>query len=307
MKQKARQITQINGKIDLENVRTWMKANAYEQSTIRQRIKKLKHLMKSVTDITNPETVKLFIADKKCENSYKQNLVEAYDIYLQSEGLEWNRPFYQRYEKKRKSPKEEHIDFLINHARPVLAMKLSISKDLGQRPVELTWLTLKDIDLTTGLVQIRGAKHTKGREGQLKAKSVDLIKLQIDKGQLTQTDHIYNGSSDNLSTDYRHYRNRVAKEYNMPELKQIQLYDFRRFKASKIYHLTRDILYVKEILGHKDNSLRSTLKYISLFDERNITWIPVICRNQVEIAQAIKDDCTLVCQADGITYFRKPA
>jgi hypothetical protein len=33
-------------------------------------------------------------------------------------------------------------------------------------------------------VQIRGAKHTKGREGQLKAKSVDLIKLQIDKGQL---------------------------------------------------------------------------------------------------------------------------
>jgi integrase len=233
MKQKARQITQINGKIDLENVRTWMKANAYEQSTIRQRIKKLKHLMKSVTDITNPETVKLFIADKKCENSYKQNLVEAYDIYLQSEGLEWNRPFYQRYEKKRKSPKEEHIDFLINHARPVLAMKLSISKDLGQRPVELTWLTLKDIDLTTGLVQIRGAKHTKGREGQLKAKSVDLIKLQIDKGQLTQTDHIYNGSSDNLSTDYRHYRNRVAKEYNMPELKQIQLYDFRRFKASK--------------------------------------------------------------------------
>ncbi len=156
-------------------------------------------------------------------------------------------------------------------------------------------------------MQIRGAKHTKGREGQLKAKSVDLIKLQIDKGQLTQTDHIYNGSSDNLSTDYRHYRNRVAKEYNMPELKQIQLYDFRRFKASKIYHLTRDILYVKEILGHKDNSLRSTLKYISLFDERNITWIPVICRNQVEIAQAIKDDCTLVCQADGITYFRKPA
>ena len=48
-----------------------------------------------------------------------------------------------------------------------MATKLSISKDLGQRPIELTWLTIKDIDLTTGLVSITGAKHTIGREGKL--------------------------------------------------------------------------------------------------------------------------------------------
>ena len=50
-----------------------------------------------------------------------------------------------------------------------MALKLSISKDLGQRPKELTWLTLKDIDLSTGNVSITGAKHTIGREGQLKS------------------------------------------------------------------------------------------------------------------------------------------
>ena len=93
----------------------------------------------------------------------------------------------------------------------------------------------------------------------------------------------------------------------MPELKQIQLYDFRRFKASKEYHLTKSVLHVKEILGHKDTTLRSTLKYISLFDEDTSSWIPVVAETDEEIKQAIQDDCILVCQANGKTYFKKPA
>ncbi len=187
-----------------------------------------------------------------------------------------------------------------------MATKLSISKDLGQRPIELTWLTIKDIDLTTGLVSITGAKHTIGREGKLRVKSLELLKIFIQKKNFSANSHLYNSSSDNLSNDYRHTRNRIAQDYNMPELKQIQLYDFRRFKASKEYKLSRhNFLWVKQILGHKDS--RSTEKYISLFDDKNITWIPVICHNQTEIEQAIKEDCELVCQVDGITYFKKAA
>ena len=91
----------------------------------------------------------------------------------------------------------------------------------------------------------------------------------------------------------------------MPELKQLQLYDFRRFKASKSYHLKRDVLYVKELLGHKD--LRSTLRYISLFDEDTSTWIPVVAETEEEIKKCIEDDCILVCQANGKAFFKKPA
>jgi integrase len=186
-----------------------------------------------------------------------------------------------------------------------MALKLSMSKDLGQRPKELTWLVLKDIDLSTGNVSITGAKHTIGREGRLKAKSLEMLRIIIKKKNLTANSHIYNGTSDNLANDYRHYRNRIADEYDMPELRQIQLYDFRRFKASKTYHLTNNLLLVKQLLGHKH--VEQTEHYISLFDEKSITWIPVIARTQAEIEQAIKDDCILVCQADGVTYFKKPA
>jgi integrase len=309
-KQKTKQ-EQVNqqpqdiGKINITNIMLWMMKNAYEQSTIKKTAKLLRHLERNC-NTSNPEEVKLYVAKKTCSNAHKENLIEAYAIVIKSLSLTWNQPFYQRYDKKRKAPKEEHIDFIINHCRMEMATKLSISKDLGQRPIELTWLTIKDIDLTTGIVSITGAKHTIGREGKLRAKSLELLKIFIQKKNLSANNHIYNSSSDNLSNDYRHTRNRIAEDYNMPELKQIQLYDFRRFKASKEYKLSRhNFLWVKQILGHKDS--RSTEKYISLFDDKNITWIPVICHNQTEIEQAIKNDCELVCQAEGITYFKKPA
>jgi integrase len=292
------------GKMNITNVMLWMMKNAYEKTTVKKVAKLLRHLERNC-NTSIPEEVKLYIAKKECSNGHKQNLVEAYACFIHSVGLTWEQPFYQRYSKKRKAPKEELIDFLINHARIEMALKLSMSKDLGQRPKELTWLTLKDIDLSTGNASITGAKHTIGREGQLKTKSLELLRIVIKKKNLTTNSHIYNGTSDNLANDYRHYRNRIADEYDMPELKQIQLYDFRRFKASKTYHLTNNLLLVKQLLGHRH--VEQTEHYISLFDEKSITWIPVICHNQTEIEQAIKDDCILVCQAGGITYFKKPA
>jgi hypothetical protein len=58
--------------------------------------------------------------------------------------------------------------------------------------------------------------------------------------------------------------------------------------------------------GHKDNTLRTTLKYISLFEDTS-TWIPIVCETEEEIKQAIQEDCILVCQANGKTFFKKPA
>jgi integrase len=300
--QQTKEITTPTRPLNIVNVMLWMQKNAYESSTIAKVAKLLRYLQKNC-NTAEPEEVKMYVSKKTCSNAYKENLIEAYSCYMKSENQEWTKPFYSRYDKKRRAPKEELIDFLINHARIEMALKLSMSKDLGTRPVELT---LRDIDLTSGLVSITGAKHTVGRDGKLKAKSLDLLRIYIKKKNLSPSAKLFNCSSRNISEMYRHYRKRVAEEFDMPELKQVQLYDFRRFKASKEYKLSRyNLLYVKEILGHKDT--RMTEKYISLFDEKNITWIPVVCTTQAEIEQAIKDDCELVCQSEGKTFFKKPA
>ena len=175
--------------MNIVNVMLWMKRNAYEESTIKKVAKLLRHLKRNC-NTQEPEEVKLYIANKTCGNGHKENLVEAYACVIKSLGLTWEQPFYQRYDKKRRAPKEELVDFLINHARIEVSLKLSISKDLGQRPAELTWLTIKDIDLTTGLVSITGAKHTVGRDGKLKPKTLELLKIFMQTKHLNANSHI---------------------------------------------------------------------------------------------------------------------
>jgi integrase len=291
------------GKLIIPNTMLWMKTSAYEPTTIKRVAKELRHLERNC-NTNSPKAVKLFIANKTCSNARKENLIESYNIVIQALGLSWDKPFYLRHDKKRRAPKEESVQFIINHVNFPLNLKLKISRDLGERPIELTWLKVQDIDLTTGRTDLTGAKHTIGREGKLKQDTLELLKRYIKRENLHTTSVIFPTTSDNLSTDYRLARNRLAEKNNMPELKQVQLYDFRRRKATREYKISRhNFLHVKKILGHKD--ARSTEKYIT--EDEQIEWIPIKCTTDEEIQQAIKDDCILVCQADRITYFKKPA
>ena len=284
----------------------WMQRNAYEDSTTKKVADLLKRLQKNC-NMRDPEEVKLYIARKKCSNSYKENLIEAYAIFMRSIKQEWNQPFYSRYDKKRRAPKEELINFLIEHAKFPMSLKLSMSKDLGQRPIELTWLKVNDIDLTSGNVSITGAKHTIGREGKLKPRTLELLKHYVTTRHLNSENMLFEKmTSEAFGNCYRQTRKRIATRYNRPEIKQIQLYDFRRWKGTRTYKLTRSILHTQQVLGHSQNDIRATMKYITIEDEMG-TWIPIVCETDEQIQQAIQDDCIFVCQANGKTYFKKPA
>ena len=164
----------------------WMKKEAYEDSTIEYTAKRLRHLQKNCT-LANPEVIKTFVANKQCTNGYKESLIEAYAIYMKSIGKTWNQPFYNRYDRPIKIPSEEKIDMLISHASPRMALVLSMSKDLGTRPIELTWITVSDIDFNNRLVSIIGAKHTIGRVGKLRPNTLEMLKQYILKNDLRQT------------------------------------------------------------------------------------------------------------------------
>ena len=82
--------------------------------------------------------MKLFIASKDVSNARKENLIEAYNMAIKSLGLTWNKPFYQRKDKKRRAPKEELVQFIIKHVKFPLNLKLKMFRDLGTRPIELT-------------------------------------------------------------------------------------------------------------------------------------------------------------------------
>jgi integrase len=281
----------------------WMKKNAYEETTIRETAKRLKHLQKH-TLIADPEGVKLCVANKQCSNAYKESLIETYDIYLRSIGQTWNKPFYNRYDKLPKIPTEEKLNLLIAKAQPRIALFLSMSKDLGTRPIELTWLKITDINLQNGTVNITGAKHTIGRIGKLRPTTLEMLKAYINKRHLNQTDRIFPTTSENISENYRVVRNRLATQLQDPTIKQIRLYDFRHFKATMEYHKTKDLLYVKALLGHKD--LRTTLRYTQLLETlANDEYHCKTASNLQEASQLIENGFEYVTEMDGLKLFRK--
>ena len=79
--------------LNIVNIMLWMKKNAYEETTIRKTAKLLRHLQRHC-NTADPEEVKLYVAGKPPQqNGYKENLIEAYDKYIQSEKLSWEKPF----------------------------------------------------------------------------------------------------------------------------------------------------------------------------------------------------------------------
>jgi hypothetical protein len=159
----------------------WMKEKAYEETTIRRVAKELRHLKRSC-NISSPKETRLFIANKACSNARKENLAESYSYAIQSLNLHWGKPFFKRRDMKRRAPNEKLLGFMINHFRLEMALKCAMMKDIGTRPIELTGIySLRDIDLTTRVTSLTGAKFTKGRTGKLKPKTLDLLKLFIEK------------------------------------------------------------------------------------------------------------------------------
>ena len=280
-----------------------MKRNAYADTTIKAVGRRLRHLERNC-DLHNPENVKTYIGNKTTSNGHKQSLIEAYAILMRSINQEWSQPFYKRYDKMPKIPTTEQLDKLIAHARTRMALFLSMSKDLGTRPIELTWLKIQDIDLKNGTVNITSAKHCNARALRLKTRTLDMLKQYIKKRDLNQNDTIFPTTSDNICASYRRLRNNLAEKLQDPTLKQVRLYDFRHYYASMLYHKTRDLLLVKVKLGHKD--LRQTLKYTQLLEAiQDDEYTCKTATNVKESTALIEAGFEYVTEQDGLKLFRK--
>ena len=66
-----------------------------------------------------------------------------------------------------------------------------------------------------------------------------------------------------------------------PRFNRISFHTFRHWKATTEYHKTKDILHVKELLGHK--SIKNTLIYTHLvdFEEDNTFIVKVAARAKI--------------------------
>lgn len=104
-----------------------------------------------------------------------------------------------------------------------------------------------------------------------------------------------------------HARKTAARKLQNPRLLQISFHTFRHWKATMLYHQTKDVLFVKEFLGHR--RIDSTLLYIqlekTLFKETTDEFTVKVARNPEEIKALLEVGFDYVCEKDGLMFLRK--
>ena len=73
-------------------------------------------------------------------------------------------------------------------------------------------------------------------------------------------------TKNSLKATFTRSRKRLAHKLGNPRLKDIHFHTLRHWKATMLYHYTKDLMLVAEFLGHKD--IENTRLYIQL--EKNL-------------------------------------
>jgi len=279
-----------------------LKSRGYAERTLKGYSKRLKMLSKHVS-LDNPESVKSFIASKdNWSNAYKEGIVNAYIHYVREYGLSWDKPIYKRRQRLPSVPTTEQVNKIIAHAGRKYALVFSILRDTGLRPIELRRLTLRNIDLEKGIVYPETAKGGNARALKLKPSTSAMLKEYAIINSFGLNEIMF-PSPDVVSHMFMRIRNLLAKRLHEPGLKKFRLYDLRHFFATMLYHKTKDILYVKEQLGHR--RLENTLVYTHLINFGDEEYIVRVAKTVKEACQLLEAGFKYVTEMEGARLFRK--
>jgi site-specific recombinase XerD len=110
------------------------------------------------------------------------------------------------------------------------------------------------------------------------------------------------------SSSFNNRMKRLAKIHNNQRFTKIHFHTFRHCKALREYHKTRDLLHVKDILGHK--KVETTIIYTRLYKQiyKNLQpdqFITKIASTKEERIELMNDGWNLVEKDSDDWYFRK--
>jgi hypothetical protein len=102
-------------------------------------------------------------------------------------------------------------------------------------------------------------------------------------------------------------RRSLAQRLQNPRLLRETFHTFRHWKATMLYHQTKDPCYVKDFLGHKP--LASTEIYINIkrtmFESACDEFTVKVTEKPQEVKALLEAGFEYICQKDDLPFFRK--
>jgi len=283
----------------------YLKNEGYKETTIMQKKDLLYRLLSLGADLHVPESVKKAVASLDKSESYKLLLCIAYEGFARYHGIPgWTRPNYKQCEKLPFIPYEEEIDALISGSGPKTATFLRLLKETGMRFGEAWRLKWTDIDFKNNVLSCN--EPEKGSRPRMFRVSSELTAM-LEKLKKKSV-YVFGGVGPHaIKVSFMKQRKRLAYKLQNPRLMQISFHTIRHWKATMLYHETKDILYVMKFLGHRD--IRNTLIYIDLergcFPKTDDNYNVRIAETPEEITDLLEAGFEYVLQKDGLVFLRK--
>jgi integrase len=258
-------ITPVNQPADVKGklvAYTWyMQKQGYAPQTIRCNNGALKALLIRNADLMNPESVKEVLAKEQVwSQNRRRNVINAYTLFLKVNGMTWEKPRCNVTRKIPFIPTEQEIDDLIAGCPNRVATFLQLLKETAMRSGEAKRLKWIDVDFQRRIITLN--EPEKGSLprmwNNLSGKLLGMLNALPRTSPYVFSDCTLNS----LKATYTRARRRLAYKLQNPRLLEIHFHTLRHWKATMEYHYTKDILHVKEFLGHKE--IDSTLVYIQL-------------------------------------------
>ena len=277
------------------------KKRGLAELTIKQRVYKLKLLVKKGADLTNSDSVLTVLATNNWTQANKRTFIIAYQSFAKTFNINWQPPKTRVERKLPYIPTEEEISQLIAGCGKRTATFLQVLKDTAARTSEAVKIRWTDIDEKSNTIRINNP--VKGSLARIVKVSPNTIAM-INNMPKTR-EFIFNPNPDTIRKNFCKQRNRIARTLQNPRLKQIHLHTFRHWKATMEYHRTKNIKYVQQLLGHK--KLENTDFYTQLLNFENDEWHVAHARNLEEENKLIEAGFEYVrySEKDEVAIYRK--
>jgi integrase len=170
-------------------------------------------------------------------------------------------------------PLESELDALISATGKTTATFLQVAKDTGARSGEIAKLRWTDIDTERNTISINSPeKGSNSITLKVSAKTIAMLKVL----NIKHEPYIFNPNPASHRSVLISLRRQVANRLQNPRLKRIHLHSFRHWKATMEFAKTKDVLWVAQILGHKN--IKNTQIYMHLADFRSEEYYSAVAR-----------------------------
>lgn len=276
-----------------------LKREGLGYETIKTYTKFLMMLEKKGARLLDPDSVTDVLATQEhWKDTTKAIAAASYQKFAKFNGTPWRAPKLRPRQRLPFIPLESEIDSLVAFCGKKTATVLQTLKETGMRIGEAVKLSWTDLDFERNTITLNETeKCGKPRMFKISSKLAAMLNVLPRKGE-----KVFELSHSTRSSFWKQRKNAARKLQN-PRLLRISFHTFRHWKATMEYHKTKDILHVKEMLGHR--SLNNTLVYTQLVTFESDDYHSATAKTVEEAKQLVEAGFEYVCDVENCKLFRK--